>query len=77
MILDNKLNFNEHLQQNVAKANKTIGVIRKLHLFLPIPALLTIYKSFIRLHIDYLGLITVILFDIVVTCYILLFNIFL
>ena len=35
------------------KVNKTIGLLRKLHDILPRSALLTIYKSFIRPHLDY------------------------
>ena len=35
------------------KVNKTIGFLRKLHNILPRSALLTIYKSFIRRHLDY------------------------
>ena len=33
------------------KINKTIGLLRKLHVFLPRAALITIYKSFIRPHL--------------------------
>ena len=53
LILDRKLNFEEHLSKVFSKINKTIGVIRKLYNVLPRSALLTIYKSFIRPHLDY------------------------
>ena len=53
MQLDKKLNFEEHLKKVESKVNKTIGIIRKLQNVLPRSALLTIYKSFIRLHLDY------------------------
>ena len=53
MQLDSKLNFEEHLTRVVSKVNKTIGVIRKLQNVLPRSALLTIYKSFVRPHLDY------------------------
>ena len=36
-----------------SNVNKTIGIIRKLENALPRSALLTIYKSFIRSHLDY------------------------
>ena len=36
-----------------SKVNKTIGIIRKLQNVLPRSALITIYKSFIRRHLDY------------------------
>ena len=35
------------------KISKTIGLLRKLHNFLPRAALITIYKAFIRPHLDY------------------------
>ena len=37
----------------INKVNKTIGLLRKLQNILPRSTLLTIYKSFIRPHIDY------------------------
>ena len=35
------------------KISKTIGLLRKLQNFLPKAALITIYKAFIRPHLDY------------------------
>ena len=53
MYLDEKLNFGNHITEKIAKANKGIGVIKKLHDVLPRRALLTIYKCFIRPDLDY------------------------
>ena len=53
MHLDEKLNFNHHINEKIAKANKGIGRIRKLVQVLPKQSLITIYKSFIRPHLDY------------------------
>ena len=53
MQLDKKLNFDEHLSKVESKVNKTIGIIRKLQNVLPRPALLTIFRSFFRPHLDY------------------------
>ena len=53
MFLDCKLNFEEHLKTIVNKINKTIGLLCKFQNFLPRKSLLTIYKSFIRPHLDY------------------------
>ena len=52
-ILDNKLNFQEHLKNILIKVNKTIGLLRKLQNILPHGPLLTICKSFVRPHRDY------------------------
>ena len=53
MHLDEKLNFSHHLNQKIAKANKSIGLIRKLAHVLPRQSLITAYKSFIQPHLDY------------------------
>ena len=53
LILDSQLSFEEHLKTIFSKANKTIGLIRKLRNSLPRPSLMTLYKSFIQPHLDY------------------------
>ena len=53
LVLDKKLVFNHHLDEKIAKANKVIGLINKLRKFIPRDSLLTIYKSFVRPHLDY------------------------
>ena len=53
MYLDVKLNFSHHLTEKIGKANKDIGVIKKLHNVLPRRVLLTIYKCSIRPNLDY------------------------
>ena len=42
---------------NILKANKRIGIIQRLSNALPGNSLLTIYKSFIRPHLDYCDII--------------------
>ena len=53
MILDSKLNFDLHLTEKITKANKVIGLIRRLYKDLSRKSLLTIYKSNVRPHRDY------------------------
>ena len=53
MKIDEKLNFKEHLKEKKSKAYKGIAVLRKLQNIIPRNSLLTIYKSFIRPHLDY------------------------
>ena len=53
LTLDEKLNFKYHLKENCVKLNNGIGIIKKLQNRLPRRALLTIYKSFVRPHINY------------------------
>ena len=52
-----KLNFQTRIKEKIAKANKGIGIIHKLSKVLPRESLITIYKSFVRPHIDYGGII--------------------
>ena len=51
IILDSKLGFN--VDQKIKKCNKLIGLTRRLSVNVPRNALLTLYKSFIRPHLDY------------------------
>ena len=53
VILDASLSFDEHLISVQSKTNKTIGLLRKLQNTLPRQALITIYKAFVRPHLDY------------------------
>ena len=48
LILDSKLTFNIHLDEKIAKANKGIGIIRRLYCYLPRSVLMQIHKSYIR-----------------------------
>ena len=57
MILDTKLDFQEHLKDKLEKIRKTTGLLRKLHKILTRPSLLTIYKSFVRPHLDFCDII--------------------
>ena len=52
MYLDEKLNFLQHNKEKTSKANRGIGVIRKLIHILPRHSLITIYNSFVRPHLD-------------------------
>ena len=52
-LLDNRLSFQEHLRLVFSKINRTIGLLHKLQCLIPGSALLTIYKTFIRPHLDY------------------------
>ena len=53
IVLHSKLNFNAHVDQKIKKRNRIIGPIRRLSVTLPRNVLLTIYKTFVRPHLDY------------------------
>ena len=52
LVLDSKLDFNEHISNKINKCNKIIGIMKKLSLFLSRKTLLTIHKSFVRPNLD-------------------------
>ena len=51
-MLDKRLSFSEHIQSKMNKCQKMIEVIKRLSVNLPHDALLRVYKSFIRPHLD-------------------------
>ena len=53
MFLDEKLDFNFHLKEKICKAYRGIGIIKKLQNILDRKSLITMYKSFVRPHLDY------------------------
>ena len=53
IILDEKLNFKQHIDSAISKINKGIAVIKKLRYGLPRKSLITIYKAILRPLIDY------------------------
>ena len=48
ILLDSRLNFNEHVKRKMNKWYKIIGLIKKLSVHLPREVLLRIYESFVR-----------------------------
>ena len=53
LFLDSKISFFDHINEKIKKATKGGNVIRKINWLLPRSSLLTIYKSFVRPHLDY------------------------
>ena len=53
MILDEKLSFVNYIKLKIQKTGIRIIVIKSLYNIRPQQALLTIYKSFIRLPLEY------------------------
>ena len=52
LTLDEKLSFNNCINDEINKTLKSVCLLRKLSMLLPRQSLLTIYKSFIRPHLD-------------------------
>ena len=53
IILDSNLSYEHHIKYIFKKVNKRIGLLRKFQLILARHSLITIYKTFIRPHLDY------------------------
>ena len=53
MLLDFRLDFQEHWKSLLKKVYKAVALLRKFQNILPRSALLTIYKCFVRTHLDY------------------------
>ena len=53
LYLDEKLNYNTNIKEKLSKVYKDIGLLRNLSNKLPRQAFVTIYKVFIRPHLDY------------------------
>ena len=53
LLLDEKLNFKEHIKVLIDKASKGISVIRKLRYQVPRDSLVSLYKCFIRSILEY------------------------
>ena len=51
--MDYRLDFQGHWKSLLKKVNKTVSLSRKFQNILPRLALLTIYKCFVRTHLDY------------------------
>ena len=57
LVLDSKLNFNEHIESKICKCDKIIGLMKKLYQILSRKSLLTTYKSFVRPNLYYADII--------------------
>ena len=53
LILDEKLNFKQHIESAIVKINKGVAVIKKVRYSLPRKSLIIVYKAFLRPLIDY------------------------
>ena len=54
VIVDNKLLFREHIGKKVGIANRNLGLIFKTFEFMDKDMFLSLYKSIVRPHLEYL-----------------------
>ena len=53
VIIDDKLNFENHISQKVKKANSMFSIIRRSFQYLDEKTFLPLYKALVRSHLDY------------------------
>ena len=58
LYLDENLNFHNHINAKILKANEEVRIIKRLSNTIPRKFLSTIYKFFIRPHLDYCEIIS-------------------
>ena len=56
-ILYSSLSFKKHLNEKIIKAERNLGIIKHLSIFLPQKTLDLMYKAFVRSHLDYCDII--------------------
>ena len=56
-ILDSSLSFKKHINEKIIKAQKNLGIIKHLSMFLPRTTLDQMYKVLVRSHLDYCDII--------------------
>ena len=54
---DTTLSFDKHIQQAISKANQKMGMIRRTFKFMDRDMFITLYKAFVRPHLEYGNLI--------------------
>ena len=55
VIIDNRLNFKEHLNDKIKKANSMLGIIKRNFKYMDNFTFLTLYKSLVKSHLEYAG----------------------
>ena len=53
VVIDNRLNFNEHINDKIKKANSMLGIIKRIFKYIDNFTFLTLYKSLERSHLEY------------------------
>ena len=55
VLMDEQLNFKEHIHEKINKAYAMLGIIRRDFKYLTISCFVTLYKGMVRSHLEYCG----------------------
>ena len=53
VVVDNQLNFEDHMNEKINKANSIMGLIRRTFTYIDEPTLFVLYKALVRPHLEY------------------------
>ena len=53
VMVDDRVNFDKHIQQQVNKANSIMGLIRRTYMFLDKTSFRYLFQALVRPHIEY------------------------
>jgi hypothetical protein len=53
VVVDNQLNFEDHMNEKINKANSIMGLIRRTFTYIDEPTFLMLYKALVRPHLEY------------------------
>ena len=53
MVVDDQLNFEEHMNEKINKANSIMGLIRRSFSYMDEATFLMLYKALMRPHLEY------------------------
>ena len=53
VMVDNKVNFDKHIQQQVNKTNSIMGLIRRMYMFLDETSFRYLFQALVRSHLEY------------------------
>ena len=54
IVVDNQLNFEDHMNEKINKANSIMGLIRPTFTYIDEPTFLMLYKALVRPHLEYM-----------------------
>jgi hypothetical protein len=53
VVVDNQLNFEDHMNEKINKSNSIMGLIRRTFTYIDTPTFLMLYKALVRPHLEY------------------------
>jgi hypothetical protein len=55
VVIDNQLNYEDHMNEKINKSNSIMGLIRHTFTYIDAPTFLMLYKALVRPHLEYVN----------------------